>query len=69
MVGLLSLDLACSGVESRGRWRRMVDTTCGGEMVWRPNLWGGDGSVAEEKLVSRALDLAVSLHEKVEKRV
>jgi hypothetical protein len=47
----------------------MVDTTCGGEMVWRPNLWGGDGSVAEEKLVSRALDLAVSLHEKVEKRV
>jgi hypothetical protein len=31
------------------------------------NLWDANGPMVEEKLVSHAFDLAVSLHKKVEK--
>lgn len=41
--------------------------TCGGAAVWRRDQWGGGGPMADKKLVSHTLDLAVSLRRKGEK--
>jgi hypothetical protein len=42
--------------------------TCGGAAVWRRDQWGGGGPMADKKLVSHTLDLAVSLRRKGEKK-